>query len=572
LNSERPATQKRGSLSQYAETEFLWVLVALFALLNVNWIWRFRYGKPLNVDEAGYLGFSLSDYHALKSVGGLIAWWNAADSPSIYAPFMMAFSSLSYVVLGANEFAGFLTQVFFGVVAVVASFFIGKRLGGTVLGFLSAVLVATCPALINAARSYSFPAASAAVTTLAVLALLQSDGFTRKRWSVFFGILLGLMPLSRVMCIAFVPGVMLAAASQVVMGGQRTKRSAILGLSFVLSALVSATWLARSAPFVWSYLVSYGYGKESLSAGPQEHLFSIGAWRDTLYNLWGHVHLPHLVVLLSGVAALAALLVRSISKRGWSSAVVDAFKSGILPLLFVIGEGLAALTSTGNKGSGFVVTLVPLMLIAAAWCIFTLARGSTAIAGAVMAAAILSCLPMVDLSWPIARPWSVSVPFIGPVYVTDGRADIQIWEGGAMDQATAKAWRAANVRASQEMVAHAPQGVRAGIGFENPLLNVNTIQLERLLQTEGEKIHSLSSLERNAAGDSVAGYARWLNGPKPMCLLFTESEAREQMGLPISPRLMEQAAARSGFVPVVSWRLPDGAMLTLRRRPSACGP
>src|SRR6202022_1027125 len=47
-------------------------------------------------------------------------------------------------------------QVFFGVVAVLASFFIGKRLGGTVLGFLSAVLVATCPAVVNAPPTYNF--------------------------------------------------------------------------------------------------------------------------------------------------------------------------------------------------------------------------------------------------------------------------------------------------------------------------------------------------------------------------------------------------------------------------------
>lgn len=569
------ATLTRWPLSRYAEGIGLALLVAFFALMNACWIWRYRCGKPFDIDEAGYLGFSLFDYHAFVSPdGGPVAWWQAVTSPSIYAPVMMGLSSLSYVVLGPTEFAGFLTPVLFGIVAVGASYFIGKRLGGTQLGFVAAVLVATCPAMINWARNYNFPMPAAAITTLTVLALLKSERFTRIGWSVAFGVSLGLLPLSRSMCLAFVPGIVIAAACQVMIGERRLTRAAVFVGSLALAGLVSATWLARSGLLVWQYLFSYGYGARSVDSGHKENLFSYSAWLDTVRQLSAHMHFPYLAVLAVGALSLGVLAVRSIQLNGWRRALGDLFASPILPVLLVLAEGVIALTSTGNKGTGFIVTFVPLMLVVSAWSILNISKGSATVASLTMATAAFLCLPLLDLSLPFARPWTASVPFLGVVTITDGRGYIQIWEGGRMDQRAAVGWRVANRLASQGLVANGPAGVRIGLGFQNPFVNANTISIERWLETAGGNGHTFyPPLNPAATGDSVAGYVRWLNErePTPLCLLLTEAGETAHFGSVITQQYMEEAARRTGFVPVASWPLPDGAVLTLRRRSSTCG-
>lgn len=557
-----------------AEAAGLGALALCFACVNVVWISRFRVGKPLDIDEAGYLGLSLSDYHALVGPGGVLAWWHAVDAPSIYAPLMMAFSSLSYLLLGPNEFTGFLCPVFFGIFAVVASYLLGKQLGGVRLGFVSAVLVATSPGIVNAAREYNYAIPAAAVTTATVLALVRSQRFTSIGWSVAFGVLLGLLPLSRSMCIAFVPGISIAAVSQVLTGQERVKRAGIMLGSLVLGGLVAATWLIRSGPLVWHYLVSFGYGAASLSTGRhRENLLSFGAWRETLGQILAYDYLPHVMVLLLGGGALLAIVIRGIRAGGWRRAASDAADAPILPAIVVLVEGLLMLTSTGNKGTGFIVTFLPLMLVVAAWALFAISRGSPTVSSATVAMAIFFSLPLLDVSLPWALPWTANVPFVGSLTITDGRALIQRWEG-AMDQSTAAAWRAANRWTSQQITEHAPDGVRTGLGFQDPFLNSNTVSFERWLLTAGGDGHTFyPPLDPSLSGDSVTGYTRWLRDPvpTPVCLLLTEDGATRQYGVPISSRIIEEAARRTGFVPVGRRTLPDGAILTVRRSASNCG-
>ncbi len=46
-------------------------LVLAFVLFNFVWLWHFRHGQLLTIDEAGYIGIALTDYQSLIHGGWL---------------------------------------------------------------------------------------------------------------------------------------------------------------------------------------------------------------------------------------------------------------------------------------------------------------------------------------------------------------------------------------------------------------------------------------------------------------------------------------------------------------------
>lgn len=102
--------------------------------------------------------------------------------------------------------------------------------------------------------------------------------------------------------------------------------------------------------------------------------------------------------------------------------------SSILPPVVIVVEGLAALTSSGNKGSGFILPLVPAMFLVASWALIRLTSASETFIAVVAALALFLTLPMSTLALPFAKPWAVNVPLLGSILVSDGRGNIQNYE------------------------------------------------------------------------------------------------------------------------------------------------
>ena len=72
---------------------------------NVVWLWRFPYGFPLGIDEAGYLATALN-YTAAFESGGIMGLWDAFMHPSPQAPLVPLLTVPFQLLFGYGIFPG----------------------------------------------------------------------------------------------------------------------------------------------------------------------------------------------------------------------------------------------------------------------------------------------------------------------------------------------------------------------------------------------------------------------------------------------------------------------------------
>jgi 4-amino-4-deoxy-L-arabinose transferase-like glycosyltransferase len=242
-----------------------------------RWILHYRYGQPVDIDEAGYLTYALDDYRGGVS-GGLLGWLSAIEAPSYQAPFATLVTSLFFMLAGPSAYFGFATTVFAGVIVIVSSFFLAREIGGLRVAAVSATLIACCPAIINGARSYSFALPVAAVTSVALLALIRSNRFTSAAWSSAFGVFLGLMPLTRTMSIAFMPALILSAVIAAATSPDRRRSLLLLCVALITAAAIMLLWFIPNGSYVLSICLSLAMATEAPTTVSGMHFCLWNSW------------------------------------------------------------------------------------------------------------------------------------------------------------------------------------------------------------------------------------------------------------------------------------------------------
>ena len=564
-------TQNLPKNDRRSDVEILLVICIMFIVINFRWIYLFRRGQLFDIDEAGYLGISLVYFHALVN-NGITSWIETIESSSPHAPFTMVISSLYYLVLGSSPLVGFLVIIFSGIVTIVCTYYLGMLIGGRRLGLWSSILVATSPIILNYTRSYHLALPITAVTTLALLALARSEQFANIKWALVFGIAVGLMPLTRTMAIAFVPALVLTACILAVIKPEnRERRLVILALSLGVAILTAATWLGPNALPVFSYLTEFGYGARSAYHGygpSQQSWIGLGNIIIFLQTLAEYVYLPNFVLIIIGICLLAFKLVQKLVRDGLKPSLISVINSKLFPPTVLIIEGTIALGSSQNKGSAFIAPLIPAMLLVSTYGLLSISSSKTwnhVTAGLIILVATMSSLPLVDLRIPAARPWTINVPLLGEVFVTDGRGTIQRYEafGGystsnptvPISSSTGSEWAKAIAATVQRLEQVSTENIPIGLALRHLLYNINTVNLSRLLS--GKNQLPLRGIETDVIGDSVADYMGWLKASTP-CLLLTASAGVGEMLPAVNAEHMETAARDTGFSTIDQWPLPDG--------------
>jgi len=554
------------------------VISGLFVAVNTRWLWMFRHGQPLDIDEAGYLGMSLTDYFALTE-HGVIGWLRAVAGSSVYAPVTPALSSLASLMLGPGTSAAFAVILLAGVVVIVASYYLGKVVGGRRTALLTSIVVATSPIIINYSRTYIFAMPATAVTSVALLALLRSDRFANVRWALLFGFCLGLMPLTRTMTLAFMPGLLLAAIAHLSAGDVDRRRVSILLVSGAVATMIGSTWLVPNFRPVLSYLITLGYDSRAAEYGPQYSLFSVAAWRVMVQVLAGYVYLPQLALISVGAMLLVFGGFELILQHGMIPAFRLIGASRLLPPVIFIVEGVVALTSTPVKGTAFIAPLVPVMLLMAVWALGRWNQSrkwQSVAAGLILCVALFSSTPLADLSVANARPWVVDLPMLGPTLVTDGRGPIHKYEarGGystsdpalPVAPATGQAWLDANTTTARKLT-EAGQSQPGGVAFglRGFLYNTNTVNLAQLQATKTQFV--FAQIVPGVTADSVEAYVAWLRGEaRTACVLLTATGTIGEIRPLVNQDHLESAARNEKFSQFDQWVLPDGRTVKMWRR------
>jgi len=588
-----------------------WPVVSLLAVIAVSlavdywWLGHFRAGYPLDIDESRYLelGLKLSDSLAH---GGPVAFWHAWAGQHEFGPLLPLVTVPVYAVLGQSLLNGLATQLVFFVLLVVSAYGIGSRLSSPAGGALVALVAATTPAVIDFTRTYQFALTDAAVLAAATYALLASEALTRRRWSLTWGLLLGLLILARTMAIAFLPAQLLSAAWLIMARpGPRRLQLRNLGLAAGVAALVAATWLVNSWQTVLHYLFNFGYGAQSSHFSSSGSRLTLGYWtREAGASVREDLYLPlaALLALSLAIAAIAWLLRhrRDESLTGVRIGARRWVASDCAIVLLVLLEGYLVIASSRNEGIGF---RVPLLAELVALTVAALLRVPWRIPRRILVCALiavsgLNLVMKADVTSSLSGYNTATIPSLGAVPVLLGQGYIQGYVLGSLEARSVSAtqplpvsqrgWLPAYASIVMKILGLARQGGYApevALATDEPLLNANDLTLAARLHHRRDL--SVRLLPGPPGPASLTAYERLLTsgGMTPKVVVTVTHVGVSYFALTglrdVDQGLLEEASAAVGFTCGAGIELPDGRVAVVSWRgpghtsaaaPTSCSP
>mgnify|MGYP002078509811 CR=1 FL=1 len=541
--------------------------MALVAL-HAAWLRTHRSGGPLDIDEAAYLTLAFQTTNADHRIvtGPLILWQNTGA----LAPLVPLTTAPLHLVLGRSIEVSHLTNLVFFPITVVATYLLARRLAPAWWAALAATVVATAPAITDYTRHYHYALAATATFTVALLALVRSRRLDHRGWSLAFGVALGAVLLSRTYLLAFVPGLVLAAAVLAWRAPDRRRTAGHLLLALVVGGVLAGSWYLFSAPEIWDYLTGYGYGDDSSRYGAAS-VTSLQWWlSDAVAVVSDGLYLPFTIALAVGAGAGLATVVRSRERGTRRSLLRLVLDSDAFPLLVAIAAGFAALLTSRNQGTGFVLPLLPASVVLA---VALTARARPRTVGLAVAVALClvatvnvtakaQVLPALDDEVAV-RPASWAM-----LRVTSGESviDRYLRTYDADDEGREDGWLPANRELYHDTIEHAPaDDADPEVLFlvEGPNLNSTVPGLFSQIEdrrrfvgrnlTQADTASADELTERLRAGRDDGSIDQVVTGP--------ETLSWPELGFP--EELAVEAARAAGFVPAETVALPNGDEVTL---------
>lgn len=322
-----------------------WAVVVVAAALSFHFVadlvWLSRYDVPPSWDFANHLKKSL-DYSDLTREG---RWRELVDVDEYYPPLSRLPAALAYPLFGRQEAVAVSANFVWFVLLVGAVFALGRRLGGLGAGVAGALFAAFTPFLYNYTRFYTLVVPTTAAAAAAMLALVYTDGFTRRYASLAFGAVLGLAALAKWTVVAFVlPAAVWAVLAPRGGAGSRPWRLLHFGAALATAFVVACPWYLRHLLHL-------------VNAARHTALEAVGQGDPTVFTsasfthyISGAVYQLGIVMLAAGVIAVIYCAVRR--RRGW-----------VLLLFWILGSYLI-LTLIRNKDYRFTAPMLPAFAVA----------------------------------------------------------------------------------------------------------------------------------------------------------------------------------------------------------------
>jgi len=532
-----------------------------------------RRDGAMNIDEAGYLSMSVTDYSALRT-GGPAQLIRAVLSQPTQAPLVPLLSSLVYAGAGRPSVVGaYAVQLLALLLLIVTAYAMGATLAGRWAGLVAALAVSALPIVLNYVRDYMFALPAAAAAMVALWAALRSDLLQRKWFAVIWGVALGAMVLSRTMTIAFLPGFALVAALQLAASPRRRRSLAGLACGLAAGVAVAGPWYVAQGRSVWAYLTSFGYGAASAGYGADRSVFSPESWLiSTRDNLNNYVWLPLALVLVGGLVALVTLVVRELRRKP-RPRLRAAATSPWLYLVVVTVTGLVAMQSSRNNGSGFAAPILPPLTVLAVAAVARSLRGHKVAGVVALGAVALLCLPSLVVKTGVdtdsGQPVTLAVPGVARLVVIDARSDYLLYTSmlprASRDDPDGDVWRTANdsLRAALDRIGASTAGRPVLLSFDHRMVNSNTLQWDELMTHGASPPIGLLA----PSSDGAAGYSHQFDATLPDGGTVLVCSDPASMFEPV----LDQAEVRaglsaSGFALARTVTLPDGAAVEIWTR------
>lgn len=563
------------------------LVVALFVLLNVSWMERYRFGGVLDIDEAGYLGYATA-YAKAWVGGGFKAWLDAVNAPGAHAPLLPALTSFVLASSGFSADMGMLSNTFVAGLLVLVIYTLCRVLGGgSLLSLVAGVFLATLPAFVDYSRNYQFAMLAALAYASTALAMVKSDGFAKRAWSVWAGVFLACMILSRTMTIAFLPCFGLTALFAIwCHDGLKNKKVwhnvAWAALAFVLVAL---TWYARHYKSVFEYLFSFGYGANAAEYGKsvdEGYLQFLLARVKALMALYLRPY--HFFVLLPAFCLTALASVLAVLRTPMRKECHGLATGAVLVI-----SSFLVLSSSKNQGSAFEL---PLICVAVAIAFGGAGRLlHKALATLVITLAVFASAPFFYAQSSVEScanlPNKVHLPYFGQQRPFDCRGTIHQYVAGDGELASApdrtdavplsesesQEWRQLSVDVAAHLSRIWPSKSLVMFGTRNYLFNVNTVNLEMLAAT-GSAFPAVQ-IEPTLLQGKLSEYKGWVQDGfrRGACIALTSASGHgEFRPKPVVSMLVDELQA-AGFVQDREFVMPGArsALTIWLRGGEGCG-
>ncbi|MBI3817769.1 MAG: glycosyltransferase family 39 protein [Planctomycetes bacterium] len=345
--------ERRGS--RQANGGFLGIATAL-SLTTAVWLFSMiahrREGYFLQIPISDSALIHRDAMHLLRATQdhGVFGFLDAfTHSSATQAPLLPLVSAFWMLLFGASRAAAELAIPAFLFIYVHSTYRIAAKLYDSTTARWASALVVTFPIVLNLGRFYNSDLAWAALQAAAAAAMLESDGFSKNRATLRFGIWAGLSALARPPGpIALLP-VCAVYYLQHYKKPELARRTIQFGIAVAACIAVAATWYGRN-------------GAELLESLSRES--GVRAWSPSFFMailLEG----PGFVLLMIAVLLWLVHVLRLGLRASWSPAMPA--------LLFILAAAAALLFAATRWCSGALhAALHPIIAIACVRSVFGL--------------------------------------------------------------------------------------------------------------------------------------------------------------------------------------------------------
>jgi len=238
--------------------------IVCFYLIN-NFIWLRQNTYPGGPDEFAHLCFALRFLNSIFYSGVTFPQCFIYETGH-WPPFYHLSSLLVSPILGTSHLALVMINTVYLLILSISIYFIGLKLFDKTTGLLAAGLISMYPAIFRYSRVFGPDFALTAMVCLSICLLLYSDYFRNKKFSLLFGISLGIGMLTKWTFILFLIGPLGYILFRTFLSASvKNKQQRFLNISFslTLGILIAALWylpafsrvIWRTKMFFW--LINY---------------------------------------------------------------------------------------------------------------------------------------------------------------------------------------------------------------------------------------------------------------------------------------------------------------------------
>jgi hypothetical protein len=486
-----------------------WALVGgiYLALVLIAAVWLAIDRRPPEWDHANHLErvVHCADDIARGDVRAII------ERSSFYPPVVPCSAALVYRLAPSDAAAAQSVILVFLGLGMAAVYLLGRRLAGGAEGVVAAAVFGCAPFVVFSALRFQLDLPLAAMVALALVVILNTEGFTKLGWSLVAGLVFALGMLTKPPFAAYVlvPVLLVAASSR-----HRRRGAGYAALALLIGATLSLPWYGPRLFGLVPQIVNRSFKQAAESGHPDPFT----ATALLLYPTW----LPTQLGILAVVLLLVGLVV-VVMKRQW-------FALAALLAPFLLFELLQ------NKNLRYTLPLLPIAAVVAGMAFGLLPGRARRVGGFVVAVA---CATQVSAT-ALGVPRSFTLPGLGAPFVLESPPRTADWHHREIMALISKDSRAAPVTVSV-----VPNNNFFSVSNFRYYATRDRLPLQFTRAWDGEPIGIEYMILK--AGDV---------GPS-----WTAEKPKR-----IAERLQSDAALARVFPAIGEFQLPDGSTATVRAR------